>query len=129
MLASAATVPLSDALGGDWPAGVAAWGLLAVAALAALMARAVVRLPLGPFFAVSGVLLCGLAVSFAGSGMYALVAAGYLQPRPVRGPEVPWMGIYPDLAGLLVQSAILALMAAAAVATLRKRRPVASPQA
>jgi CP family cyanate transporter-like MFS transporter len=35
MLASAATVPLSDALGGDWPAGVAAWGLLAVAALAA----------------------------------------------------------------------------------------------
>ena len=25
MLASAATVPLSDALGGDWPAGVAAW--------------------------------------------------------------------------------------------------------
>ena len=104
-------------------------GLLAVAALAALMARAVVRLPLGPFFAVSGVLLCGLAVSFAGSGMYALVAAGYLQPRPVAGPEVPWMGIYPDLAGLLVQSAILALMAAAAVATLRKRRPVASPQA
>ena len=35
MLASAATVPLSDALGGDWPAGVAAWGLLAVAALVA----------------------------------------------------------------------------------------------
>jgi MFS transporter, CP family, cyanate transporter len=35
MMASAATVPLSDALGGDWPAGVAAWGLLAVAALVA----------------------------------------------------------------------------------------------
>jgi high-affinity iron transporter len=106
-----------------------ALGLLAVAALAVLMARAVVRLPLGPFFAVSGVLLCGLAVSFAGSGMYSLVAAGYLQPRPVAGPEVPWMGIYPDLAGLLVQSAILALMAAAAITTLRKRRPEASPQA
>ena len=35
MLASAATVPLSDALGGDWPAGVADWGLLAAAALVA----------------------------------------------------------------------------------------------
>jgi CP family cyanate transporter-like MFS transporter len=35
MLASAATVPLSHALGGGWPAAIAAWGLLAVAALVA----------------------------------------------------------------------------------------------
>jgi MFS transporter, CP family, cyanate transporter len=35
MLASAATVPLMDALGLDWPAAIAAWGLLAVAALVA----------------------------------------------------------------------------------------------
>jgi len=104
-------------------------GLLVVAAVAAVMARAVLRLPLGPFFAVSGVLLCGLAISFAGSGIYSLVAAGYLAPRPVPGPEVPWMGIYPDLTGLLVQSAILTLMAAAAVLTLRRRRAVASTQA
>jgi CP family cyanate transporter-like MFS transporter len=34
MLASAATVPLMDALGVGWPAGIAVWGLLAVAALA-----------------------------------------------------------------------------------------------
>ena len=34
MLASAATVPLMEALGVGWPAGIAAWGLLAVAALA-----------------------------------------------------------------------------------------------
>jgi len=74
-------------------------GLLVVAAVAAVMARAVLRLPLGPFFAVSGVLLCGLAISFAGSGIYDLVAAGYLRPRPVTFPEVPWMGIHPDLIG------------------------------
>lgn len=97
-------------------------GLVAVAAMAVLVSRAAVRLPIGPFFAVSGVLLCALAVSFAGSGVYALVASGYLPPRPVPGPEVPWMGIYPDLTGLLVQSAIVALMAAAAVLTLRRRR-------
>ena len=35
LLASAATVPLMDALGVGWPAGIAAWGLLAAAALAA----------------------------------------------------------------------------------------------
>jgi CP family cyanate transporter-like MFS transporter len=34
MLASAATVPLMDALGIRWPAAIAAWGLLALAALA-----------------------------------------------------------------------------------------------
>ena len=34
-LASAATVPLADALGAGWPAAVAGWGLLAVAALVA----------------------------------------------------------------------------------------------
>jgi MFS transporter, CP family, cyanate transporter len=35
MLASAATVPLSHVLGGGWAAAIAAWGLLAVAALVA----------------------------------------------------------------------------------------------
>ena len=35
MLASAATVPLSHALGGGWPEAITAWGLLALAALAA----------------------------------------------------------------------------------------------
>jgi CP family cyanate transporter-like MFS transporter len=35
MLASAATVPLMDALGIRWPAAIAAWGLLAVVAIAA----------------------------------------------------------------------------------------------
>jgi MFS transporter, CP family, cyanate transporter len=37
MLASAATAPLVDALGVGWPAAIGAWGLLAVAALAAWM--------------------------------------------------------------------------------------------
>ncbi len=106
-----------------------ALGALTVAAVAVFMTRAAVRLPLGPFFAVSGVLLCALAVSFAGSGVYALVASGHLSPRPVPGPEVPWMGIYPDLTGLLVQSAIVAVVAGAALLTLRRRRAEAAPQA
>ena len=103
-------------------AGAAA-GVAAVMGVALLMSRAVFRLRLGPFFAVSGALLCALAISFAGSGMHVLVAAGYLSPRPVPFPEVPWMGIHPDLSGLLVQLTIVTIIATAAVAGLR-RRPV-----
>jgi high-affinity iron transporter len=96
-------------------------GLLTVALVAFAMNRTVLRLPLGPFFAVSSALLCGLAVSFAGAGIYSLVAAGYLPPRPVSFPEVAWMGIHPDLTGLLVQLTIVSFVVGAGVATLRRR--------
>ena len=100
-------------------AGAAA-GLVAVSAVAVVMRRTVVKLPLGPFFGVSGVLLCALAISFAGAGIYGLVAAGYLSPRPVSFPEIPWMGIHPDLTALLVQLAIVLVVAAAGVAAVRR---------
>jgi high-affinity iron transporter len=51
-------------------------GLAVVIGLALLMSRTVVHLPLGPFFAVSSALMCALAISFAGAGIYELVAAG-----------------------------------------------------
>jgi len=106
----------------------AAAGMAAVVAVAVLMRRTVERLPLGPFFAVSGVLLCALAISFAGAGMYELVAAGYLPPRPVAFPEVPWMGIHPDLSALLVQLTIVAVVAGAGLLTLtRKPAPDTPP--
>jgi high-affinity iron transporter len=99
----------------------AALGVASVIAIATFVGRAALRLPLGPFFAVSGALLCALAISFAGSGIYDLVSAGYLPPRPVTFPEIPWMGIHPDLTGLLVQFAIVAVVAGAAVMTLWNR--------
>lgn len=96
-------------------------GLLAVAAIGAVMGRSVMKLPLGPFFAVSGVLLCLLAVSFAGSALHELVAGGYLTPRPVRFPTVAWLGVHPDLNGLLVQLGIVSVIALSGVAALRRR--------
>ncbi len=104
-------------------------GLLAVAALGAAMGRSVMKLPLGPFFAVSGVLLCLLAVSFAGSGLHELVAGGYLAPRPVRFPTVAWLGVYPDLNGLLVQLAIVGVVALSGLAALRRRSEAPAPAA
>src|SRR5204863_10212323 len=64
---------------------------------------------------------CGLAISFAGAGIYDLVAAGYLTPRPVTFPEIPWMGIHPDLTGLVVQLTIVAVIFGAAVTTLDRK--------
>ena len=103
----------------------AALGLLAVCAVAAFMSRAATRLPLGPFFACSGVLLCALATTFAGSGIYDLVAAGYLPARPVTFPEIAWLGVHPDLTGLLVQFSIVTTVVVAALGTYRKRNAVA----
>ena len=99
----------------------AALGLILVGLLAFAMNRTVLRLPLGPFFAVSGVLLCALAISFAGSGIYTLVASGYLPPKPVPFPEVSVLGIHPDLTGLMVQLVILAVVAGAGLHTMRRR--------
>lgn len=96
-------------------------GLALVGILAFVLNRTVLKLPLGPFFAVSSLLLCVLAISFAGAGIHVLVSAGYVPPRPVRFPEVDWMGIHPDLTGLLVQFGILSVVAGAAVLTLKRR--------
>jgi high-affinity iron transporter len=101
-------------------------GSLVVGLAAFIMSRTVLRLPLGPFFAVSSLILCALAVSFAGSGMFELVAAGYLRPRPVPFPEAPWMGIHPDLTGLAVQLAIVLLVLGAGFQALW-RRPAVTP--
>ena len=124
---AAETVLFTQALLLDTPAAAreiwmgAAAGLLGAAVIAVVMNRTVVRLPISAFFAVSSALLCLLAISFAGSGFYELVSAGYLAPRPVSFPELPWLGVHPDLTPLLAQAAILLVIAAAAAVTWRRR--------
>lgn len=100
--------------------GALAGAVLAVAA-AFVMNRTVLRLPVGPFFAASGALLTLLAISFAGAGIHGLVQAGYLPARPVTFPELPWMGIHPDLTGLAVQLAIAAIVTGAGLLALWRR--------
>jgi high-affinity iron transporter len=99
----------------------ALFGMGLTVLVAVFMRRAVLSLPIGPFFAVSGILLCLLAVSFAGAGLYDLVSAGYVPPRPVRFAEVPWMGVHPDLNGLVVQAAIVLTVLGTGIAGLKRR--------
>lgn len=111
----------SESQRGQVWAGAAA-GLAAVFVLALLMRRAVLSLPIGPFFAVSSLLLCLLAVSFAGAGLYELISAGYLTPHPIRFPEVDSIGVHPDLSVLVVQLTILGAVLIAGLHTLRASR-------
>lgn len=113
---------LLEAAGADsqvW-AGVGC-ALLAALVCAFIMNRAIAKLPFASFFGVSGILLCLLAISFAGSGIYTLVSSGYLKARPVHFPEIPWMGIHPDLSSLLVQLVIVSTIAVGAYLTFTRR--------
>lgn len=96
---------------------VAAVATLAV--LAWLMLAYSRRLPFGTFFAVSSALLGVLAVVLAGKGIAALQEAGWLTLTPVAFPRVELLGIHPTAEGLLVQLAVVAVLA---VGFLRNRR-------
>jgi high-affinity iron transporter len=85
-------------------------GVLGLTVLAWLIIRFSVRLPLGLFFGVSGVLLAVMAVVFAGQGIAALQAAGRIPVYPVSFPSIPLLGIYPNLQGLVLQLALVALI-------------------
>jgi high-affinity iron transporter len=89
-------------------------GIALAAALLALLAWAIlkysVRLPIGPFFAITAWLLALLAVVFAGHGVAALQEAGVLDASPVGFVTIPMLGVHPTLQGLGTQGAALALV-------------------
>lgn len=89
--------------------GGMAVGAIALAAIAALILRLSVRLPLKLFFTVNSALLYVLAVVFAGKGVAALQEAGMLPISPVAFTRVELLGIYPNAETLLTQGALIAL--------------------
>jgi high-affinity iron transporter len=114
---------LIEAVGNPWPVYAGALMGLVCVVLAALAVRnAFQRLPMPVFFGVSGFLLSLLAVAFAGSSVSAFVAAGCLKPRPIGFPSFPMLGIHPDLSSLAVQGALILVLTAAAMKTLRDSR-------
>ncbi|HEX8203408.1 MAG TPA: FTR1 family protein, partial [Isosphaeraceae bacterium] len=94
-----------------------ALGLVLLGGLAVAVRRASGRLPLRPFFQVSGGLLFALAVIFAGKGVFEWQTAGLIQvtPLPWLGAGVPLLGLFPNAQVASVQGLLLA---GAALATL-----------
>jgi len=85
--------------------GLLAAGIVLVA-VAWLVFRWSVRLPIGPFFAVTSVLLAVLAVVFAGQGVAALQEAGLVSITPVRSFAAPILGVFPTAQTLAAQAAM-----------------------
>ncbi len=90
------------------------WVLLgALAALAGLLVlawvilRGAARLPLSAFFSANALLMCLLAVVFAGHGVAALQEAGRLPLAPLPFIEFSWLGLYPDRYSLGAQALVL----------------------
>ena len=79
--------------------------------LAWVILRGAARLPLQAFFSANALLMCALAVVFAGHGVAALQEAGRLPLEPVAFFEFSWLGIHPDALGLAAQALVLLLIA------------------
>jgi len=96
------------------------------------------RIPLKPFFAVTGALLYFMAFVFAGRGVTELQEGAWVGVTPVRGiPSSDFLGIHPTLESLAAQGVLVAALLVAlgwALLAARARRraeaplPVASPR-
>ena len=91
-------------------AGVGAGLLLA---LAWVMMRYSVRLPIGEFFRYSSILIAVLAVVLAGKGIAALQEAGFLGLTPLDGvPRIDFLGLHPTAQAVAAQVLVAAVLAA-----------------
>ncbi len=82
-------------------------GLVALAVVVLLMFRYGKRIPLKPFFAVTGVLLGLLSFVFAGYGIAELQRIGWVQETFLTWvPQIPFLELQPTLEGLSLQLGI-----------------------
>lgn len=73
-----------------------------------VMRYSVVKLPLKPFFMLTGSFMYLMAFVFAGKGVLELVEGKLFQPTLLSGmPEIGWLGIYPYWETLLPQAILL----------------------
>jgi high-affinity iron transporter len=89
-------------------------GMLAAGVVLSLVYLAIsrfgVRVPLKPFFGLTGVFLYYMAFVFAGKGVLELQGAGLVNATYLSwAPEIPALGAYRTLEGVVVQSLLLVL--------------------
>ena len=102
-------------------------GLLVLAVVALLVRATSVRLPMRAFFKLSGAVLFGMAVVFAGNAIFELQVCGLLKTTTLDGPlawlgqGIPILGLYPNVQTLSIQGLLLAGAALAMVLMLSDR--------
>ncbi len=93
-------------------------GLVVLAAVYVGIERFGIRIPMRPFFAVTGATLAYMAFVFAGRGVKELQEGGYVPSTLVPGgPRNDFLGIFPTVESLAVQGLILAAILSALVWT------------
>jgi high-affinity iron transporter len=96
--------------------GGIALGAVALVVLYLAINRWGMRVPMKPFFAVTGGLLYYMAFVFAGKGVAELQEGGYVGTTVVEwGPRLPFLGVYPTAQSLALQAVLLALAVFAVV--------------
>ena len=118
-----------SAVASGFALGVVSLGVIGVA-----LFRYGVRIPIRPFFAVTGTLLYVLAFKFAGAGVRELQEAGLVSVTQVRLPDLPllrdWLAIYPFAEPLIAQGILIAALIVGAVYALAARGArLGSPEA
>jgi high-affinity iron transporter len=111
-------------------------GLILLAAIAVVIRSTSARLPLRPFFQVTGFALFAMAVVFAGNGVFELQGAGYIRITPLgwMGAGIPAIGLHPSVQtlsvqGILLAGALLALVVPALEGRPEPPRPKVAPPA
>jgi high-affinity iron transporter len=83
-------------------------GLAALVAVFVGIERFGLRIPMRPFFAVTGATLAVMAFVFAGNGVKELQEGGYVRSTILHGmPTWDLLGVYPTIQSLAAQAAIL----------------------
>jgi len=131
----AETVLFIAAIAGDSPGGgkvAVAGGVVAGSVVIGVLywtfKKGLVKLPMGPYFAVTGAMLYGLAVVFAGKGVTELQAAGWISVTPLAWmPAVPALGIAPTLESTVAQFVLLFAVLASLAWVTGRRAPVEQP--
>jgi high-affinity iron transporter len=115
----------SGGAGNAAPVGIGVLlGAVALVLVYLAIMRLGMRIPMKPFFAVTGVLLYYMAFVFAGKGIAELQEGGMLGTTVIPALEwlrVPFLGIYPTVQSLALQALLLLLALFAAFVVLRPR--------
>jgi len=123
------TVLFYQALVGGAPAGDVMVGggfLFGLAVLAVVwvgMSRLGLRVPIRPFFLLTGAFLYAMSIVFAGRGVFELQEAGFIGLTPVAGvPRIPVLGVFPTVETLLAQGVLVGALLVAVIVSWRRSR-------
>ncbi|MFN8543569.1 MAG: c-type cytochrome [Candidatus Binatia bacterium] len=99
-------------------------GSVALAAIYAGFTRLELRIPIRPFFLVTGGLLYAMAIAFAGQGIHELQEAGAVSVTPVAGvPTIAALGLFASRETLAAQGVLVSLLVVGlVVSAVRGRR-------